>query len=233
MTNFVWTAKDKAGTTIVREVPAETVAQSKAILLAQGVTDVALIEEEVAQAACAPLNKPTMFLGEDLNAKVTPPDRLKYRSMRFTYFGTLLEGIKQTKLIVLFFVGVLGWFVYRQSWVAASLAAIGLLAWLAVMPTLSLPVILLRKLTEAADWNRWNEVLLFVTRLQKLNRIHFLKVPKPELARFRAQALAASGHLDQALTEYKKFEDAEGCPEWLYKSHVASIYQTIGDYDKA
>jgi type II secretory pathway component PulF len=46
MPNFVWTAKDKTGKPVIREVEAGTIEESNQVLLAEGCTDLELKEDE-------------------------------------------------------------------------------------------------------------------------------------------------------------------------------------------
>ena len=47
MTNYAWSAKDRSGRTVIREIQADTAEASKAILLAQGYSELVLKEDDV------------------------------------------------------------------------------------------------------------------------------------------------------------------------------------------
>jgi type II secretory pathway component PulF len=47
MANYTWTAKDQTGKAVVREVRAATVQEANALLIAEGCTDLKLIEDEI------------------------------------------------------------------------------------------------------------------------------------------------------------------------------------------
>ena len=53
MTTYIWTAKDKSGKPVVREVTHNTIEESKGVLLADGCTELKLIQDEVMDAAMA------------------------------------------------------------------------------------------------------------------------------------------------------------------------------------
>src|SRR5262249_28377032 len=98
---------------------------------------------------------------------------------------------------------------------------------------ISLPSILYGRLIKAGDWHRWNEVLDLVRKLEKVGGLGFIKVPAPELGRWRAKALAGTGRLTEGLGGYQKFENQPGCPGWLYKAFVAGIYDLVKKHDIA
>ena len=77
MATYTWTAKDRDGKSVVREITHESVESSKAALEAEGYTDLKLMEDDIADAARAWFTEKTVFLGEEI--KVTAEQRLKVR----------------------------------------------------------------------------------------------------------------------------------------------------------
>jgi tetratricopeptide (TPR) repeat protein len=67
-----------------------------------------------------------------------------------------------------------------------------------------------------------------------LGALSFVKVPATALTRHRAKALAGLGRLDEALAEYGQCEGRPDCPGLAVQTlHVASLYKTAKQYDKA
>jgi tetratricopeptide (TPR) repeat protein len=231
MPNFVWTAKNKFGNSVVREISADSAEQAKAQLLAEGCTEIELKENEVIAAVRTGFHKPKFF-GEEL--KITAQDRVKQRNKPpLTFVRALGRGVINGGVICICVILLAAYEIYRGNIVSAVILGFGLLFWLGYQMCVQLPGIYYRKLLKALDWHRWEEVLRLVTKLRSINRIHFIKVPETALTRYRAKALAGLGNLPQALQEYAPCENQPGCPSWLYKTLVADIYDTAKQHDKA
>jgi len=232
MANYVWTAKDKFGISVVREISASTIEESKSALLAEGCTDLVLKGDEIMDAATAGMPRSVRFLGEE--HKVTEAEKLKHRGNPApTFFSALWQGIVQTKgFIILIFI-LAGFEIYCGHTTSLMFLGLGLLAWLAFLIGVRLPSIYYHRLHKAADWNRWEEVLGIVDKLKQIEKFHFTKIPPPELGKYRAKALAGLGQLPQSLVEFSQYENQPGCPSWLYKAQVAGIYDTAKQHDKA
>ncbi len=230
MPTYVWIAKNSLGNSVTREVTTDTVEESREVLLAEGCTDLSLMTDDIMAAASSGMpNTITLF---DEEIKITEADKLKHRNKKpATFLRVLWDGMWQSKQL-LFGILVLGaWQAYRGSTLGLVLTGVGLLAWLAFILVVSLPSIYYDRLHRAADWHRWDEVLDAVEALEKIGQFHFIKVPAPELGRYRAKALAARGHLNEALAGYAQFENQPGCPRWLYLAFVASLHDLAKQYD--
>ena len=232
MTNYVWTARDPSGKTVVEEIAAESAAEAEKILRAKGYSDLVLKEDDVIAAANAGFtDRPTLF-GEEI--KVTVADRVKHQNNTSTnFFSAIVSGINQSKVFCLVIVGLAVYAGFRGHWVSVAILAIGLLAWLAFIVCVSLPLVYYNKLIKASDWERWDEVLSLVETLRAVRKYSVVGVPETELIRNRAKAVAGQGRLHEALAEYKQCEGRPDCPSWLYKAFVASLYTTANDHDKA
>jgi tetratricopeptide (TPR) repeat protein len=230
MPNFVWSVTDNGGRQALREVAAENADESRRILVAQGCTDLVLKEDEISEAATAGIGK-VSFLGEDI--KVTAEQRLKHRGKRTTFLSALAEGLAKNKttIALILLLGIVGY--CRGNKTAIILAGVVLIVLMAFIIFVSLPSIYYRRLHKASDWHRWDEVLSLVNALERIGKIHFIKIPPPELGRYRAKAVAATGNLDAALREYQRYENQPGCPSWLYKAFVGGIYDLVKKHDKA
>ena len=232
MSKYVWTGRNQWGQNVVREIEAPSATESQAQLLAEGLTNLALKEEEVMAAVQAGFPKDSKIFGEPIT--ISAADRLTAADKPVvTMWDGIRTGIKQSLSISLLIVAVIAVNAARGDWFYTGVGATALIAWLLFIICLSLPSIYYRKLISAADWNRWNEVLSLVAALKVIGRLSFIKIPAAELARHRAKALAALGWPDEALAEYKQYEGRPDCPKWLHKLFVASIYVTLKRYDKA
>lgn len=232
MTNYVWKAKDRWGRKVVREVWAKSAGEAKEVLLAEGCTDVELFQDEIMAAAANQFDRNATVLGEPI--EVTAEERIRQHSKpQLTLWRALWEGAWESKGWIIFGLGLAGYLAYRHNYISAAMAVAGVIAWMLFIVGVSLPAIYYNKLNRAVDWNRWDEVLNLVNKLEANRKINFIKIPEVELARNRAKALAGLGRIEEALAGYQKYENAPGCPSWLHKAFVAGIYDTAKQYDKA
>jgi tetratricopeptide (TPR) repeat protein len=232
MTNYVWSATDKSGEKVIKEIEAATAEDAKFVLLAQGYSDLELKEDEVMSAVLAGFPKRESAFGAEI--KVTAEQRLKHRNdPTATFWDALRKGIGQSFIVFLTLVVLAGYSGYRGDWGYSLLYLVGLLAWLAYILFVSLPSVYYRKLIKASDWSQWSKVLSLVATLQLMGRFSLVKVPASELTRNRTKALAGMGQLDEALAEYSQCQGRPDCPSWLYKLFVGSLYTTAKHYDKA
>jgi hypothetical protein len=141
-----------------------------------------------------------------------------------TYLTALIEGIGQTKEIVLLAAGLLVLFLYFKEPAGAILAATGLTFWLYSLVVGRLPSITLAQLHRAVEWHRWEDVLRLVERMEHFRRILRTRIPENCLQRFRAIALAALGKLDEALAHYPPEKNEDSYPDWLQHSLLAGVY---------
>lgn len=232
MTNYVWTARDPSGSSVVKEIAAESAAEAESLLRASGYTDLVLKEDDVIAAVAAGFSERPTFFGEEI--KVTAAGRLKHRDKTSTnFFSAILTGINRSKVFCLIIVGLAVFAGLGGHWVSVGILAIGLLAWLSFIVCLMSPLVYYQKLLKASDWERWDEVLSLVETLRKVRKFSVVGVPETELIRNRAKAIAGQGRLHEALTEYKQCEGRPDCPSWLYKLFVAMLYAVAKDYDKS
>ncbi|MCE5341179.1 MAG: hypothetical protein LLF92_08660 [Planctomycetaceae bacterium] len=202
MANFVWTVKNKSGNTVVKEISAETIGESKAILEAEGYTDLHLQADEIVD-----------FVFQKSDTKFTPSLFKKYLKRPRTILGAFLRSIIQ------------GWFIYL---IGISTTIINhqvngkfpipiiilMIGWPFFRTWISLPTLYYDKLNKAKDWHQWEKVLKIAHRLKLISKFNFVKFPPDVLKRVRAQALAGLGNLPLALEEYQQ-KDLK-IPDWLY-----------------
>src|SRR6266403_1684690 len=155
MPNFVWTVKGQSGKPVVREVAAATVEESKAILLAEGCTDLVLKSDEIIDATKAGFEK-MQFLGEEV--KVTAEDQLKHRNAPpRTFSRELWDSVVQDKGLYLLVLLLIGYRLYRGDKMWAAVFGLGLVAWPLFRLWVGLPGIYFARLNKAKDWYRWTE----------------------------------------------------------------------------
>src|SRR5262249_6037549 len=166
MANYVWTAKDKSGKTVVRQIPAATVEESKAMLLAEGCTDVTLVGDEIIAAAREAMAGKSEFLGQEVT--ITDEDRLRHRGKPVpTFASALWRGIVETKGFLALILLLVVVEIYRGHRVGLILLGLALVAWLGFLVCVRLPGIYYGRLHKAADWHRWTEVLDIVEKLKR------------------------------------------------------------------
>jgi tetratricopeptide (TPR) repeat protein len=232
MTNYVWRTKDKSGKSVVREVTANTIEESKALLASEGCTDLELFQDEIMAAATEGMDENVTVMGKEIN--VTAEQRLEQvNKPPLTICSAIRQGVGESKGLTLFMVGLCAFLAYRGYVISALIAGCAILAWVGFMIGVAFPSVNYAKLAKAADWARWKEVLDLVERLERSNKINFIKVPAPELGRFRATALAGLGKVDEAVAGYAQFENQRGCPSWLHKAFLIGIYNVANRHDKA
>lgn len=232
MPNYVWTAKNKFGQTVVKEINASTASEAQAILLADGFSELKLREEEVMDVARAGFSDRPKFFGEEI--KITAEQRLKAQDNPTVTLGDVLrQGFTQSKGLIFLVILPFAYEIYRGNYVSAILLVCALLLWLVFLICIGLPSIYYKELILAADWYRWEKVLSLVETLKLIGRFGFIKVPATELTRYRAKALVGMGRLQDGLAEYQQCEGRPDCPSWLYKLFISGLYTLAKQYDKA
>lgn len=229
---YTWSATDQYGLKMIKEVEAETAQEAKEILLANGYSNLELKVDDIMAIAQKGFPENVTVLGEEV--KVTAQQRVhSMENPKATTWDILKPLLSQGKTLYLILIALAGFQAYRGHYVSVGLIIVALFLWFAFVIILALPQIYYRKLIEAADWSRWNEILSLVAALKNIGKINIIKIPDSELTRYRAKAFAGLGNIQQALDEYRKCEGRPDCPAWLYKLFVAGLYTTAKQYDKA
>jgi hypothetical protein len=218
----------------VREVTAETARESRAILEAEGCTELVLISDEVADAVHTGFRRAQV--GREEN-KTTAEARLEAR-VRLRKYGKSFGSVARDSLVndiglYMLILLLLGMGITLKRADLTVYGCIALVVWPAFRIWSSLPGVYHRKLNKAREWHDWPEVFQLIEKLQMINGFHFTKIPAETLARTRAIALAGTGKLSQAVEEYRRYENQPGVPGWLYKAHLASILDSARQHDAA
>jgi tetratricopeptide (TPR) repeat protein len=240
MATYTWTAKDRNGKTVVKEITHDSVENSKAALQAEGYTDLKLMEDDIMDAVHAGFPEKTkiVFMGKEMEVKVTAEQRLKVRDKPPVTFARVFWGEVFLSIMFILFAIFIAWPLYRRGLLTGINLVKIALVWISLIVFVvraSLPSIYYRKLYQADDWHRWTEVLQLVEFLQKLGKVHFIfiNVPKTALIRHQAKALVGLGDLRAGIEVFKVCENQPDCPSWLYKGFVAGLYDIAGQHDTA
>lgn len=229
---YTWSAKDKFGQTVIKEVEAGSALEAQDSLLAEGYSDLQLKEDELMTTAQAGFPEKLKVLGE--NVQVTAEQRVqKLDNPPVTIWDNIKQHVNQSKFFFLLLILLSGYQFYRGNVVSGILIIGALVVWLAFLIFVGLPLVYYRKLILAADWNRWKEVLALVQTVRNIGKIGMIKVPDTELTRYRAKAFVGMGNLQKGIEEFQKCEGRPDCPSWLYKLFLAEFYGSAKQYDKA
>jgi tetratricopeptide (TPR) repeat protein len=232
MTNYVWSATDKSGKKVIKEIKAATAEDARFVLLSQGFLSLELKEDEVISAVLAGYPKRQNRFGAEI--KVTAEARLEHRDdPTTTYWDVLRKGIGKNYLLFFGLIFSLGYSVFRMEWGYFLIYSIALAAWLAFLLFSGIQSVYYRKLIKVADWNRWEEVLYLLEVLQLIGHFRPVKLPPSELIRYRAKALIGLGDLQEGLAEFKQCEGRPDCPGWLYKLYLGGLHGIAQLHDKA
>jgi tetratricopeptide (TPR) repeat protein len=226
MPNFIWTAKDKEGKSIVKELSANTIEESEAMLLAEGYTDLELKSDEIGDASreiCASNNK---------GRKSRPEELVRNRgNLQQTTLKLILETIIHDYWLYIMMVLLIVLAIFRGHKNNAIFVGIVTVGWLIFRIWLRSPEIYYAKLNKAKEWHRWRDVLRIAKRCEQIRRMHIIKLPQTELIQARAQSLSGLGRLSEALAEFQQYDNQPGVQSWLYKAKLAGIYGIAKEYD--
>lgn len=232
MNTYTWSAKDRFGQSVIKEVEANSSQEAKDILLAEGFFELELKEDEVGSIARKGFAKDLQFLGETIT--VTAADRVRGQaSPAVTLWGVLKQHISRSAAMFIVLILLAIYQGIRGHYVSVALLVIAMILWLVFLICMGLPSVYYRKLVDAADWKRWDEVGSLINALKIIGRISFVKIPASELTRYRAKAFVGNGDLEKGLAEYRQCEGRPDCPSWMYKLFVAGLYTLAKQYDKA
>ena len=234
MHSFLWSGKDSEGKKRSERVEAENARAARAILEAQGWTDLQLIKDEIGDVVKRRHRAESRIQVPEL----TPDQEAsrfwgKRKSFAMKWWNSLQGSFVNIALIVL----ILGFGIYAHKTGSIFRGGTELLLILLLFPVLSLFYSQTRRnyarLNRAKVYGRWNEVLKYVEKLKRSHELTRIGVGKVELARNRALAIAHLGRLDEAISEFKKVESSATTPAWLYASHLGGIYKAGGEYERA
>jgi tetratricopeptide (TPR) repeat protein len=240
MPAFLWSGKDEKGRPVSERVEAWNAQAAKSILASRGWTELELIGDEVFNSEAIRVEPPDA-VREQFEKLHTPA-----RQAAFVKTGRGFGATSQTwdtarKSIptILISAALLAWGLYRHRTLPIVIGSLGLAVGVLLTPALHLVFSLFARtsrdysrLNRAKVWARWDEVLECVEKLRRPDGLTGAKVPEIELARSRAQALAALGRVEEGLVEFKKFERDPKVEHWLYLTFLGGIYDTARQFEK-
>lgn len=232
MTSYIWSATDKSGLRVIKELDAATPEDAKYVLLAQGYSDLELKTNELTSAIRASFPKRKNQFGQELKEK--PEDWLKHRDdPTATYWDALRKGITKDFSIFLALAFFLIYSGFRKQWGYFLIYGALLVAMLVYIIITSLQLIYYRKLIKAGEWHQWRKELSLVSTLEVIRKFKKVKLLASALTQHRAHAFVGLGRIKEGLDELKKCEGASEWPDWLYKLYVANLYGTAKQFDTA
>ncbi|MGP8200672.1 MAG: hypothetical protein ACLQU4_14345 [Limisphaerales bacterium] len=92
---------------------------------------------------------------------------------------------------------------------------------------------LFKKLHTARIWQRWDEVLDCLDKLQDSQRSTNVGIGDTSMVRYRALALAGLGKVDEAVAGFRDGAEKADMPKGLYFGLLANIYTVAKQYDRA
>ncbi|HTR40222.1 MAG TPA: hypothetical protein VMH87_01225 [Pseudomonadales bacterium] len=237
MTNFLWSGKAPSGRNEAEEVAAETPAQARQILEARGWTELRQHTTDISDFI-----HQRQALISTRKSGLTPKERLQYRQGTAPgLWANWFTSMRSSTAIILVLAGLLTWAIrHRQT-------PDGLL-WMATFALMLAYVVFLYpvlrwwfrqtkrvyvKLHTARVWHRWEEVLRCLDKLVKTQQATNIGINDYSIARYRAQALAGLGKLDEAIAGFRAAAEKADTPPELYHITLAGIYTIAGQYDKA
>lgn len=235
MHRYLWEGRDPDGNRRSERVEAANATAAREQLTRRGWTELRLITDEIAEIAGRGVEVP-----DDLREEVEPSAEFEvaqYRGHAPGLFGQWARAVWDAKGTSLVALGLTltGIYLDRNWLFYAGVALLG-------FQVLSFPVLwfwfgrtmrLYSRLNHAKVWGRWDEVLRIVEQMRRAGGATGIGVGELELARCRAQALAARGQLDQAIKDFSRFEHSEQCPHWLYCSHLGGIFDEARQFERS
>ena len=222
---YTWSARDKSGQRVVREVEARSAAEAQETLLADGYSELELKEDELMTAFRAGYSRKIRATAKQRVHRLENPS------------GTTWEIVKlrlnKGKIVFLLLIVVSSYLYYCRDFLVGGLMTFAFVFLLTSHLSVDLPLICYRRISLASDWNRWREVLALVQALKIFGKIRLTQVPDTELMRFRAMAFVGIGNLQKGIEEFQKSEGSPDRPAWLYKLLLAGFYSNAKQHDKA
>lgn len=231
MPTFLWKATNSAGQKVVRRVDAEDASEARRMLVASGLSNLRLQQEELAAAARAGVEAAS---DPQFRAQLSAEAEAAYFEGCFPgFWAQWWKAFKEHPLWELGWIALSAWAISRGSYVWAGIAATPILLFPAVSFWFGMPLRLYNQINHAKVWSRWREVLALTDRLRRVQAWVRIGAPEWEIARCRAQALAAMGQLPEALKEFDPWTNDPGLESWMSKSHLAGIYDQAKMFDES
>jgi hypothetical protein len=221
MPTYLWSAKDPEGRETGQRVQAVSPEAARAILEAQGFTDLKLQKDDFANAIDAGMKLESPELEE---AEFTADEELDFHRPR-GFWGQVWGSLKAWSWALVPLAVWNGCNVWRGlRWgVSDVLAGVLLLAVFYLMVTLGAVSICYNRLLHEVNAARWGTVSGLLKLLRFLRWFNGSGVPEHEMVFREAQVLFEREGLGAAVRHYQKMEGHPSVPPMLYWSRVASF----------
>jgi tetratricopeptide (TPR) repeat protein len=238
MPKFIWKAKDQHGKETVQRLQASNALQAKEELLSRGFTDLRLQQDEIVEMAAESAKAVT---SADFLTDKTPEEEAANFDGKFPgFWRQWWDAAKEVPGMSVVWMLLMGVSLYSGKTWLIVLNSIMLI--FSLLPVLIFPFIYLwfgqtlrlyNRLNAAKVWSRWPEVYALAQELEKASEKTEIGVPRWEIARCKAQALAGMNRLDEGVQLFSKFANDPILENWAYVSHMAGIYDVAKQHDKA
>jgi tetratricopeptide (TPR) repeat protein len=236
MNTFLWKGTDPKGSRGSVRISADNAQAGRQTLAEQGWSDLQLVTDEVCDNAGRTVQGPGST--DDVLEQLSPDAQLAlFEGAAPGFWSEYGKALLKAKTSLVICSLALAWGIYAERKWSLVFGAVGIGLICVLFPLIhfffSLPLHYYMRLNRAKVWSRWDEVLFCVNRLRQTHRLTRMGVGKVELARCRAQALAAKGHLEAGLAEFAGCANDPTLPRWNYMSFLASIYEAAKEHEKA
>jgi tetratricopeptide (TPR) repeat protein len=233
MHSFLWSGKDSNGNKRAERVEAQNAQEAKAILTAEGWTELELIKNEIGDV----VTKSRLASSQFEQPELTPDQEAAYyQGKRPGLAAEWRKSLWQCKSPIVLTLLILVLAIVRHRTISSMISGVGLIAIVFIYPVIRIyfgqTSRNFARLNRAKVDGDWKEVLECVERLRRSHRFTRIGLSEIELARNRALALAHLGQLNQALAEYTGNPQLSTIPSWLACSQLAGIYEAGSQYEK-
>jgi tetratricopeptide (TPR) repeat protein len=231
MAKFIWKVTGSNGQETVERIDSTDARAAREELEIRGLTNLRLQQEEIAEASAEGTKNAS-------NPKYVPVLSAEEEA---AYFDGKIPGFwlqwwksaKENPLWEGVWIILVAWNIYRGSIGWAVVAAIPLLLFPALRFWFGMPSRLYDQINRAKVWSRWPDVFRLANRLERVQSWVRIGAPLWEIARCRGQALAGMDRLEEGVKEFERFEGDGALAPWMYRSHLAGIYDVANRIDEA
>ncbi len=222
MPTYLWSAKDPEGRQTGQRVQAASPEAARAMLEAQGFSDLKLQKDDFSNAIDAGMKLENHDLAD---LEFTADEELEFHQPR-GFWGQVWGTLKAWSWALAPLAVWNGCNVWRGlRWgVSDVLAGVLLLAVVYLIVTLAAMSICYNRLLHEVNAARWGAVSGLIKLMRFLRWFNGAGAPEHELVFREAQVIFERAGLDAAVRHYKKMEDHRSLPPVLYWSRMASFY---------
>jgi len=231
MVSYLWKGISPAGVASAERVSAENASAARQSLESLGWKNLVLLEDEIAALAAEGARKDC---DPEFEAELTVEEEAKFALGVYPgFFRSWAVHLWESKISSLIIITLVSWGLTSDRIWPLVIAGLMLAFFPAIYLFISLPGKYYSRLNKAKVWYRWDEVAEYANKLERLVKWTHVGIGSLELARVRAQVLAAKGRVKEGV---RLFEDAtrnDNLPEWASCSHLSGIYDHAQQYEKS